>query len=162
MTPFRTPLCYFILKMVNELNWFNLTVILGLGLQMAFMFYLLRTVVKRTNPSNTSNLLQKPLMDMMERMTRLNGEVREALTDRLGQHSLDTHERLDRILTQNRQELQSGLLRTTQALETKFQSLEQQVGLRLENIGKSVESKLNENLKEGFKHFEKVQLHLQA
>jgi DNA recombination protein RmuC len=36
------------------------------------------------------------------------------------------------------------------------------VGLKLENIGKSVEGKLNENLKEGFKHFEKVQQHLQA
>jgi DNA recombination protein RmuC len=40
--------------------------------------------------------------------------------------------------------------------------LEQQVGVRLETIGKNVETKLNENLKEGFKHFEKVQQHLQA
>jgi len=77
---------------------------------------------------------------------------------------LDAQERLDRTLGANRQELQSGLqsglLQTTQALELKFQSLETQVGLRLETIGKNVESKLNENLKEGFKQFEKVQEHL--
>jgi DNA recombination protein RmuC len=53
-------------------------------------------------------------------------------------------------------------MKTTQALELKFQSLEQQVGKRLEVIGQNVENKLNENLKEGFKHFEKVQQHLQA
>ncbi len=84
------------------------------------------------------------------------------LTERLGRHFLETQERLDRTLGTNRQELQDGLFKTTLALESKFQSLEQQVNTRLENIGKSVETKLNENLKEGFKHFEKVQQHLQA
>ena len=112
--------------------------------------------------SNLSDLLQKPMMDLSERMTRVGGEMRESTASHLNKHFLDTQERLDRTLAQNRQELQGGLLKTTQALETKFQSLEQQVGTRLENIGKSVETKLNENLKEGFKHFEKVQEHLKA
>ncbi len=84
------------------------------------------------------------------------------LKTQLSAHFMETHERLERTLGQNRQELQNGLFKTTLALETKFQSLEHQVGNRLESIGKSVESKLNENLKEGFKHFEKVQQHLQA
>ncbi len=84
------------------------------------------------------------------------------LGNRLTRHFLDIQERLERTLSQNRQELQNGLIKSTQALELKFQSLEHQVGMRLETIGKSVESKLNENLKEGFKHFEKVQQHLQA
>ena len=107
-------------------------------------------------------LLNRPLMDLAERFTRISTEMRESTTERLAKHFLESQDRLDRTMGQNRQELQTGLGKTTQALESKFQSLEQQVGLRLENIGKSVESKLNENLKEGFKHFEKVQQHLAA
>jgi DNA recombination protein RmuC len=95
--------------------------------------------------------LHKPFLDISERTSRASSELRESLA-----------ERLERSLSASRQELQAGILASTQALETKFQSLEQQVGLRLETIGKSVESKLNENLKEGFRHFEKVQEHLQA
>ncbi len=108
------------------------------------------------------NLLQKSLFDLTERMTRQTGETRELLAEKLGRHFLESQERMDRTLTQSRQELQFGLTKTTAALETKFQSLEAQVGQRLEIIGKSVETKLNENLKEGFKHFEKVQEHLLA
>ena len=107
-------------------------------------------------------LLQGPLLDLTERLTRSGHELREATLERLGKHFLDSQERVDRTLGQNRQELQFGLQKTTAALETRFLSLEQQVGLRLEAIGKNVESKLNENLKEGFKHFEKVQQHLAA
>jgi DNA recombination protein RmuC len=106
--------------------------------------------------------LQRPLLDLSERSARNSGEIRDSLIERLGSHFLETQERIERTLGQNRQELQGGLLKTTSALEQKFQSLEQQVGVRLETIGKNVESKLNENLKEGFKHFEKVQQHLQA
>lgn len=94
-----------------------------------------------------SILFQKPFLD---------------LTERLGRHSLEAQERLDRTLAQNRQELQLGLARSTQALELKFQALETQVSARLEIIGRSVEGKLQENLKEGFRHFEKVQEHLKA
>lgn len=112
--------------------------------------------------TDLSQQLQKSLLDLSERVTRSGGEMREAIAERLGKHFLDTQERLERAHAQSRQELQSGLLKTTQSLENRFQSLEQQVGIRLESIGKSVETKLNENLKEGFRHFEKVQQHLQA
>jgi len=122
----------------------------------------LRSSIARQNSFNTSELLQKSLLDVTERVTRLSSESRDSLLDRLGKHFLDTQERIDRTLSSNRQELQAGLTKTTSVLEAKFQSLELQVGNRLENIGKSVEGKLNENLKEGFKHFEKVQQHLQA
>jgi len=152
--------------MLNELIWLTLAWVVGTAIQVFFLYVLLQSYSKRTNPSqlsaNMSDLLQKPLMDMTERVIRVNTEMRESITERLGKHFLDTQERLDRTLTQSRQELQTGLFATTLALETKFQSLEQQVGIRLETIGKNVESKLNENLKEGFKHFEKVQHHLQA
>jgi DNA recombination protein RmuC len=112
--------------------------------------------------AKVSDALQRPILDLAERMTRISSEMKDSVTERLGKHFLESQERVERTLGQNRQELQTGLSKTTVALETKFQSLEQQVGIRLENIGKSVESKLNENLKEGFKHFEKVQQHLAA
>ncbi|HUP57451.1 MAG TPA: DNA recombination protein RmuC [Bdellovibrionota bacterium] len=82
--------------------------------------------------------------------------------DRLTRYFAESQERVDRTLAQNRQELQSGLHKSTAALEVRFQSLEGQVGARLETIGKNVENKLNANLKEGFQHFERVQQHLKA
>ncbi len=103
-------------------------------------------------------LLQKPVLDLADRLNRQLSDNQE----RLGRALADVKSGLDTTLSQNRQELHAGLLRSTQALEAKFQSLEGQVGLRLETIGQNVESKLNENLKEGFKQFEKVQQHLAA
>lgn len=144
--------------MSGELLVISAILIVGLFAQWLW----LRAQVQHQFQTKLPDLLQKPLLDLTERITRSSGEYKEALAERLGKHFLDTQERIDRTLAQNRQELQSGLLKTTQALETKFQSLEQQVGTRLETIGKGVQDKLNENLKEGFKHFEKVQEHLQA
>lgn len=124
-------------------------IILVLVLFVASTALCLFTIQRANNriQSNLPNLLQKPLMDMMDRFSRNGSEAQE---------------RLDRSLAINRQELQNGLFKTTEALENKFKSLEAQVGTRLETIGKNVESKLNENLREGFKHFEKVQQHLQS
>jgi DNA recombination protein RmuC len=95
--------------------------------------------------------LHQSLLDISERSSKTGAELKDALTDRL-----------ERSMGINRHELQNGLAQTTKTLETKFQSLEQQVGLRLETIGKNVEAKLHENMKEGFLHFEKVQEHLKA
>jgi DNA recombination protein RmuC len=88
--------------------------------------------------------------------------LRGELSERLGKQFSDTQERLERTLGLNRQELQAGLSMSTKALELKFQSLEAQVAVKLDAIGQSVESKLQENMKEGFRHFEKVQQHLAA
>lgn len=152
--------------MQNQLILVIAALFFGFFLQAAVLWFFLRQAVDRLNPSRLQSqlqeLLQRPLMDMTERVTRTHGELRHSLGESLNKHFMDTHERTERGMTQGRYEMQEGLLRTTQALEIKFQSLEQQVGLRLETIGKSVESKLNENLREGFKHFEKVQQHLQA
>jgi DNA recombination protein RmuC len=144
-----------------KIEWIGILLI-GWLAQLGLFFLWLRKHQGQNQLPNFSELLQKPILDLSERFTRLNAEVRESVLERLGKHFLDSQERLDRTLGQSRQELQVGLQKSTQALETKFQSLETQVGLRLESIGRSVEAKLNENLKEGFKHFEKVQLHLQA
>src|SRR6185437_11560341 len=114
------------------------------------------------NSDKSSELINKSIIELAERNARATSEMRESTAERLAKHFAETQERMERTLGQNRLELHDGLHKSTQALELKFQSLEQQVGKRLETIGQSVENKLNENLKEGFKHFEKVQQHLQA
>jgi DNA recombination protein RmuC len=148
--------------MQDQWIWLICVFIAGWIAQIALFYFWFKSLLNRTPPANLLDLLQKSMLDLSDRMTRIHGDVKESVIEKLGKHFLETQERTDRTLSQNRQELQSGLMKTTQALENKFQSLEQQVGLRLENIGKSVETKLNENLREGFKHFEKVQQHLQA
>jgi len=116
--------------------------------------------------ASTEKALEKPFIELRgelrENLLLSSSQVREGLSDKLAQSFAVAQERQDRALAQNRSELQVGLQATTQALEDKFKTLEKQVSDRLENIGRSVESKLNENLKEGFKHFEKVQEHLKA
>ncbi|OFZ01139.1 MAG: hypothetical protein A2070_12045 [Bdellovibrionales bacterium GWC1_52_8] len=134
--------------------------VIGLAILGVIQLLWTRSIITRSNSDNLSELLQKPFLDLTERMTRISLEMRDTVSERLAKNFLESQERMDRTMGQNRKELQDGLFKTTLALETKFQSLEQQVGTRLENIGKSVETKLNENLKEGFKHFEKVQQHL--
>lgn len=113
-------------------------------------------------PLLIQNALQKPFLDMNDRTNRLISDLRDSTTDRISKSSLESQERLERSLTQNRTELQNGLLKTTENLQLRFQSLEKQVGERLEKIGENVQAKLNENMKEGFVHFEKVQEHLKS
>ena len=113
-------------------------------------------------PRVVSDTLQKPFLDISERLARMVSDLRDATGERISKSGVEGQERLERALSQNRSELQTGLFKTTEALQLRFQSLEQQVSLRLEKIGQNVEAKLNENLKEGFKQFEKVQEHLMA
>ena len=111
-------------------------------------------ILRQTLQQGLQGVIQKSLLDL--------AAFREGLGERLSRHFAESQERLDRTLAAQRQEMQAGLLSSTQALEAKFQSLEQQVGKRLEVIGQGVEAKLQQNMKEGFQHFEKVQQHLAA
>ncbi|RYZ63957.1 MAG: DNA recombination protein RmuC, partial [Proteobacteria bacterium] len=112
--------------------------------------------------SGLSPLLGRSFLDLTDRMNRLIADLRESSSANAAKLNSESQERLERALFQNRSELQAGLARSSESLEKRFQSLEKQVSDRLEKIGQNVETKLNENLKEGFKHFEKVQEHLQA
>lgn len=107
-----------------------------------------------------SQAMSHSLMDMMERLSKANMETRTQLSENLAKQLAESQERQERSLGTNRVELQMGLQKTTAILEGKFQTLEKQVSERLEGIGKNVEGKLNENIQEGFKQFEKVQNHL--
>lgn len=151
-----------LLSMESDLKWFFIFCTAAFFAQTILIYFWFRRLTQKDDISPLLQTIQKPWMDISEKINRLGGEMKESLGEKLGKSYLDTQERLERALTQNRQELQTGLHQSTQALETRFQSLEQRVALRLETIAQNVETKLNDNMKEGFKHFEKVQEHLQA
>ena len=86
---------------------------------------------------------------------------------------LHIQERIDAQLTRGRKESRYMLAKSTQSLEGKFQHLERRtqeqlelirnkVDERLTTIGQNVQTKLDENMQEGFRHFEKVQEYLKA
>jgi DNA recombination protein RmuC len=118
-----------------------------------------------------TNILQHSSSDLTERIIKSSTDMRQDISDRLQTGQQHIQERIEHQLTENRKELQSVLQRTTQILENKFSDLEsrtikqletirEKVDIKLGEIGQQVQKKLNENIKEGFKHFEKVQEHL--
>lgn len=64
---------------------------------------------------------------------------------------------LGEALGSSRKELQQGLLQMGTSLETKVGAIDQRLENRLKEMNQGVQSRLDENVKEGFKHFEKVQ-----
>lgn len=120
-----------------------------------------------------AHLLQQSFADTAERITRSSGNLRQELADRLNQEFLQIQARLDAQLAQGRKESRIMQMKTTQALELKFLQLEtttqaelerirDKIDARLASVGQDVQAKLTENMQEGFRHFEKVQEHLQA
>ncbi len=120
-----------------------------------------------------SNLIQTGSADTAERISRSSGTLRQEIADRLSEEFLHIQERVDAQLTRGRKESRYMQAKTTQSLEGKFRHLEAsthtQLGMirdkmdqRLGEIGQDVQARLNENMQEGFRHFEKVQEHLKA
>ncbi len=117
--------------------------------------------------------LQRQGGDMAERIVRSSAEVRLGLMEKLASEFQSIQEHIHGTLSQGRMELQEGLVRSTQALESRFGALQEatrgelegirkRLDERLERIGEQVQSKLDQNLREGFQHMEKVQEHLKA
>src|ERR1700691_1131168 len=122
--------------------------------------------------------------DMASRLEQTKGDLRQQVTDRIQQgfseirssveQQLATgREEQNRSLSDGRSEMTSSLLLTTQQLKNEFQSLNQQTAQSLDSIRDRVDSKLmaiteqvqvklDQNIKEGFAQFEKVQQHLKA
>lgn len=122
--------------------------------------------------------------DMASRLEQTKGDLRQQVADRLGdgfsgvratveeQMKAGRKEQSERLL-ETRGELTSSLALTTSSLKTDFDRLNQQTAESLESIRERVDAKLmaiteqvqlklDQNLKEGFAQFEKVQLHLRA
>ncbi len=120
--------------------------------------------------------------DMATRLEQTKGDLRQQVTDRIQQGFSEIRtsverqlasgrEEQKRNLAEGRSELTSSLLLTTQQLKVEFQCLNQQtaqslesirdrVDVRLMAITDQVQQKLDQNIKEGFAQFEKVQQHL--
>jgi DNA recombination protein RmuC len=122
--------------------------------------------------------------DMATRLEQTKGDLRQQVTDRLaegfsglrgaveGQMTAGRREQSER-LGETRTELAGALALTTSALKSEFDRLNQQTAESLESIRErvdaklmaiteQVQSKLDQNIKEGFAQFEKVQQHLRA
>ncbi len=120
--------------------------------------------------------------DMATRLEQTKGDLRQQVTDRI-QHGFSEirssveqqlsagREEQNRCLSEGRSEMATSLLLTTQQLKVEFQNLNQQTAQSLESIRDRVDSKLmaiteqvqvklDQNIKEGFAQFEKVQQHL--
>src|ERR1035437_8744434 len=122
--------------------------------------------------------------DMASRLEQTKGDLRQQVTDRIQQGFSEIRssveqqfaagrEEQNRSLSEGRSEMTTSLLLTTQQLKIEFQSLNQQTAQSLDSIRDRVDSKLmaiteqvqqklDQNIKEGFAQFEKVQQHLKA
>ncbi|HVM91604.1 MAG TPA: DNA recombination protein RmuC [Terriglobales bacterium] len=122
--------------------------------------------------------------DMATRLEATKGELREQVKDRIQQgfseirgaveqQLKEGREEQNRSLADGRRELTGSLLVTTQQLKAEFQAMNQQtaqsldgirdrVDAKLAAITEQVQVKLDQNIKEGFAQFEKVQQHLRA
>lgn len=122
--------------------------------------------------------------DIVGRLEQTKGDLRQQVSDRLtdgfsgirqaveNQLAAGRQEQAER-LGETRSELANSLALTTSALKNEFDRLNQQTAESLESIrgqvdtklmaiSDQVSSKLDQNLKEGFAQFQKVQEHLRA
>jgi len=122
--------------------------------------------------------------DMAQRLEQTKGDLRQQVADRLGEgfnamrgavedQMLAGRREQAQRLAEARTELTSSLALTTSQLKTEFDNLNQKTAQSLESIRERVDAKLlaitdqvqlklDQNIKEGFAHFEKVQQHLKA
>lgn len=122
--------------------------------------------------------------DMASRLEQTKGDLRQQVTDRIQQGFSEIRTSMEqqlasgreeqtRRLAEARSELAGSLLLTTQNLQVEFQRLNQQTAQSLDSIRdrvdtklmaitEQVQQKLDQNIKEGFAQFEKVQQHLKA
>ena len=122
--------------------------------------------------------------DMASRLEQTKGDLRQQVSDRLAdgfngirgaveeQMTAGRREQSER-LAEARTELTNSLALTTSELKTQFDGLNQptvqsldsirdRVDAKLMAITEQVQTKLDQNIKEGFAQFEKVQQHLKA
>jgi DNA recombination protein RmuC len=128
-------------------------IILGVVLLGAFLFFL------RMNQSQQQNgfkLLQESFEGMQRNLLLSQKEFERTYELRTG--TLRTE--IQDSLQNNRKELSQGLTQSSQAVEQRVVAMDQKLEQRLQTLTTSVGSKLEQNLKEGFLHFEKIQEHL--
>ena len=122
--------------------------------------------------------------DLAQRLERTKGDLRQEVADRLGEGFRLMHDAVEdqmkmvrdeqaTRLSDSRKELRDSLALTTSQLKTEFdqlnlkttqnlESIRDRVDQKLLAITDQVQQKLDQNIKEGFAQFEKVQQHLKA
>jgi DNA recombination protein RmuC len=131
-----------------------------------------------------SERLRSANADLAARLEGAKGDLRQEVADRLAKGFREIRESIDGQLSDGRREqaehllnsrseLTQSLARTTSELKTEFDGLNQRtaqsldairdrVDTRLLEITQQVQDKLDQNIKEGFAQFEKIQQHLKA
>jgi DNA recombination protein RmuC len=133
---------------------------------------------------NLSHQFAAATADMAQRLERTKGDLGQGITDRMigGFSDIRTtvetqlqsgrREQAERLV-EARTELTASLALTTAQLKSEFDNLNQKtvqnldsirdrVDAKLLAISDQVQQKLDQNIKEGFAHFERVQQHLRA
>lgn len=96
-----------------------------------------------------AGLYQTSSSDLSERVARTSGDLRQEVSDRLKNEFQNIQNNLIKQLQESRQELSAGM-----------ENIRTKVDQQLNVIGDQVQNKLNENIREGFKQYEKVQEYL--
>ncbi len=104
--------------------------------------------------------------EIAARLERTKGDLRQELTDRIQAEFREFKEAVERQLSSGRQE-QAGALKLemeslTRETRASLDALRGEVDQKLMAIGNEVRNKLDQNIREGFQQFEKVQEHLKA
>lgn len=105
---------------------------------------------------------QRATTDMADRIARVKGDLQLELGDRLQKGLLDSRTELARNLETNSKALQSRLDGLEQKTTASLESIRGRVDEKLTAISDQVQTKLTQNIQEGFAHFKAVQEHLKA
>lgn len=118
------------------------------------------------NGADLAAKLTAATADMAGRVERVKGDIRQDMSDRISGGFRDLTVSLERQLSGGREEQAKSLKLEISALSEQTRvSLEQirrEIDEKLIAISGEVQQKLNENIREGFQQFEKVQQHLKA
>ncbi len=104
--------------------------------------------------------------DMAMRLADTKGDLRQQTADRLSAGFLDLHQSLGQQMSSGREEqaraLKLEIGELTRQTRDSLDAIRGEIDKKLLSISEQVTHKLDENIKEGFKQFEKVQEHLRA
>ncbi|HVA80431.1 MAG TPA: DNA recombination protein RmuC, partial [Candidatus Binataceae bacterium] len=102
--------------------------------------------------------------DFAARLTNVKGELRQEVADRLSNGFAEFRSAVEKQLSEGRTEqattLKLEIAALTSQTSTSLDGIRSVVDSKLGVIGEQVQQKLDQNIKEGFAQFEKVQQHL--
>ena len=107
-------------------------------------------------------VVQQSSVSLSGLVAKSDADLRQEVSDRLSAGFLSLNEKIDLQLANGRDETGRAIAALEKRVDERLESIRGKVDERLEAIGKQVQVKLDENIKEGFAHFEKVQEHLKS